>query len=143
MVLVARAMVQQAAYLIMDEPTANLDYGNQIRVLQAIRYLSEEEYGILMTSHNPDHAFLACSRTLLMRDGYVVCSGPPEETVTTETLTKLYATPVAVSPTEAFGRQFKACIPLMDSETVQEDVLGHGPCQGVSAERQERRSTCP
>ncbi len=135
MVLVARAMVQQAAYLIMDEPTANLDYGNQIRVLQAIRYLSEEGYGILMTSHNPDHAFLACSRTLLMRDGYVVCSGPPEETVTTETLTKLYATPVAVSPTEAFGRQFKACIPLMDSETVQEDVLGHGPCQGVSAER--------
>lgn len=85
-------------------------------MLQAIRYLSEEGYGILMTSHNPDHAFLACSRTLLMRDGYVVCSGPPEETVTTETLTKLYATPVAVSPTEAFGRQFNACIPLMDSE---------------------------
>lgn len=114
MVLVARAMVQQAKYLIMDEPTASLDYGNQIRVLRAIRYLAEEGFGVLMTSHNPDHAFLACSRSLLMRDGYVICSGAPEETVTTETLSKLYATPVAVSTASAFGKEFRTCIPMME-----------------------------
>lgn len=116
MVLVARAMVQQAKYLIMDEPTANLDYSNQIRILRAVRSLSKEGYGVLMTSHYPDHAFLACSHTLLMRDGYVMCTGRPEETVTSETLTRLYDTPVAVCETQAFDEKFRVCIPRMDTE---------------------------
>ena len=120
MVLVARAIVQQAKYLILDEPTANLDYSNQIRILRAIRTLAREGYGVLMTSHYPDHAFLACSRALLMRDGYVMCSGTPEETVTGESLTRLYNTPVAVSQAQAFGKEFQVCIPLMETG----DALG-------------------
>ena len=117
MVLVARAMVQQAQYLIMDEPTASLDYGNQIRVLRTVHMLAREGYGILMTTHNPGHAFLACSKAMLMRDGTVVRSGNPEETVTTESLTQLYATPVAVGITEVFGQSCKTCIPMMEFES--------------------------
>ena len=116
MVLVARAIVQQAKYLILDEPTANLDYSNQIRILRAIRSLAKEGYGVLMTSHYPDHAFLACSHTLLMRDGYVMCSGTPQETVTSESLTRLYGTPVAVSEAPVFDGMFKVCIPRMETE---------------------------
>ena len=116
MVLVARAIVQQAKYLILDEPTANLDYSNQIRILRAIRSLAKEGYGVLMTSHYPDHAFLACSHTLLMRDGYPMCSGTPQETVTSESLTRLYGTPVAVSEAPAFDGMFKVCIPRMETE---------------------------
>lgn len=116
MVLVARALVQQAEYLIMDEPTASLDYGNQIRVLRTIHMLAHEGYGILMTSHNPAHAFLACTKTLLMREGYVMRSGEPDATVTTESLTQLYATPVAVGEAQVFGRCCKTCIPLMEDK---------------------------
>lgn len=114
MVLVARAMVQQADYLIMDEPTANLDYSNQIRILGVIRELAKQGYGILMTTHSPDHAFLTSSRALLMRDGLVMAEGVPDGTVTTESLTGLYDTPVVVSEAEAAGERVKVCIPLLD-----------------------------
>ena len=113
MIMVARAVVQQAKYLIMDEPTANLDYSNQIKILRVIRKLSNDGYGILMTSHYPDHAFLACSRALLMKDGYVQEDGLPEDVVTTGSLTKLYDTEVYVTDAQAEGEQFRVCIPKM------------------------------
>ncbi|MDO9492717.1 ABC transporter ATP-binding protein [Acetobacterium sp.] len=116
MVLIARAMVQQAKILIMDEPTANLDYSNQIKMLQVIKSLAEQGYSILMTSHFPDHAFLACNRAVLMRDGYIMAQGLPEDIVNTENLTKLYATPVCVTEArlDFQDRMIKVCIPVMN-----------------------------
>lgn len=46
MVLIARALAQQADYLVMDEPTANLDYSNQVKILKVIRDLAKQGYGI-------------------------------------------------------------------------------------------------
>ena len=119
MVLIARALTQQADYLVLDEPTAALDYSNQVRILELIRRLSQEGYGILMTSHFPDHAFLCCSKAVLMREGHVMAFGSPKDCVTSENLTRLYHVPVEV--TEAVlenkytaGIQ-KVCIPLLQS----------------------------
>jgi iron complex transport system ATP-binding protein len=116
MVLVARALAQQAQILIMDEPTANLDYCNQIRMLQVIKALAKRGYSILMTSHFPDHAFLACNKAVLMRDGIVMAQGIPEAVVTTENLTKLYATPVSVTEArlEEQDKFIKVCVPVMN-----------------------------
>lgn len=115
MILVARALVQQSRILVMDEPTANLDYSNQVKILQVIRDLAEEGYAILMASHFPNHAFLACNKVALMRDGVIIAQGNPEDIVTTENLTRLYQTPVCV--TEAvlkFTRSVtKVCVPVM------------------------------
>ncbi|MEM1485089.1 ABC transporter ATP-binding protein [Oscillospiraceae bacterium PP1C4] len=115
MVLVARALAQQSGILVMDEPTANLDYGNQVKMLRVIKSLSEQGYTILMTSHFPDHAFLACSKVVLMRDGSIIAQGTPEETVTSESLTSLYQTPVRVTQTDISmdGHAVKVCVPLM------------------------------
>ena len=55
LVLIARALTQQTDYLLMDEPTSNLDFGNQIRVLKEIRKLADEGMGICLTSHYPEH----------------------------------------------------------------------------------------
>ena len=52
MVLIARAMVQEPEFLMMDEPTSNLDFGNQTRVLSRIRELSNMGIGILMITHH-------------------------------------------------------------------------------------------
>lgn len=60
MVLIARALTQEPDILIMDEPTSNLDFGNQVRVLKQISDLAKKGLAIVMTSHFPDHAFL-CS----------------------------------------------------------------------------------
>ncbi|MDD5605701.1 MAG: ABC transporter ATP-binding protein, partial [Dehalococcoidales bacterium] len=97
MVLVARAMAQQARIMVMDEPTANLDYCNQVKILQVISRLSEQGYSILMTTHFPDHAFLACSRVMLMRDGFIIACGTPDKVVTSDSLSDLYQTHVCVT----------------------------------------------
>lgn len=114
MVLVARALAQQAGLLVMDEPTANLDYGNQVKILKTIQSLAGEGYGILMTSHYPDHAFLACTRAVLMRGGRVMAEGAPAKAVTTQSLTALYETPVEVAEALAAQKSCKVCIPLLE-----------------------------
>lgn len=115
MVLVARALAQKSRILIMDEPTANLDYGNQVKILKIIKSLAEEGYSILMTSHFPDHAFLACTNVVLMRDGVIMAQGSPESIVTTENLTMLYQTPVCVAEAAVSKEALmtKVCVPLM------------------------------
>ena len=117
MVLVARALAQQSSILIMDEPTANLDFSNQIKILKAIKSLSREGYAILMTSHFPDHSFLACNKAVLMKEGYIIDSGHPKEVVTSKSLTELYGTEICVSDVEIYpeGKKTKVCIPLLDS----------------------------
>lgn len=115
MVLVARALAQQAELLVMDEPTANLDYHNQVKILTAIKHLASQGLAILMTSHYPDHAFLACSHVALMSGGLIVAQGNPDEVVTSESLTALYDTPVRVTQADVGGGvMVKTCIPLLD-----------------------------
>lgn len=114
MVLVARALAQEARLLVMDEPTANLDYHNQVKILAAIKHLAAQGLAILMTSHYPDHAFLACSTVALMSGGCVVDAGAPDDVVTSESLTALYDTPVHVARTDVGGVSIKTCIPLLD-----------------------------
>lgn len=114
MVLVARALAQQAKTLVMDEPTANLDYHNQVKILAAIKHLAGEGLRILMTSHYPDHAFLACSTVALMSGGRIQALGRPDDVVTSESLTALYDTPVCVTQARVGDEWFKTCIPLLD-----------------------------
>ena len=124
MVLVARALAQEAKYLIMDEPTANLDYHNQVKILTAVKYLATQGFGILMTSHYPDHAFLACSSVGLMKSGRIEAFGSPDEVVTTESLSKLYETPVHVIRAEVGTLSIKTCIPLLDENVFAQSTSG-------------------
>lgn len=60
LVLIARALTQHAPLLIMDEPTASLDFGNQIRVLEKINALRQQNRALIITTHHPQQAeFLA------------------------------------------------------------------------------------
>ncbi len=58
LVLIARALTQKPRILVMDEPTAALDFGNQLMVLSQIQKLAKRGLGIIMASHFPDHALL-------------------------------------------------------------------------------------
>lgn len=115
MILVARAIAQQAKILVMDEPTANLDYSNQVRILQIINKLAAQDYSIIMTTHYPDHAFLACNHVALMRNGRIVEQGAPYDVVITNNLTKLYQTPVYVTDVALPGANTtKVCVPIIN-----------------------------
>jgi iron complex transport system ATP-binding protein len=98
--LIARALAQQAKLLVMDEPTANLDYGNQIRVLSQVKQLSRQGYGIILSAHNPDHVFLFADRVLALHNNRIVASGVPAEALTEELITTLYGVPVRISRDE-------------------------------------------
>lgn len=90
MALVARALAQEPAILIMDEPTASLDYGNQIRVLEHIRQLGQNGIAILLSTHQPDHALRVADRVALFRDGAIHFCGAPQQAVTPQRLAWLY-----------------------------------------------------
>ncbi len=88
--LIARALAQQARILIMDEPCANLDYGNQVRLLQILRELAKEGYLILQSTHNPEHAFLFADQAMALVDGRIAGIGKPQHVLTRELLEQMY-----------------------------------------------------
>ena len=90
LVMVARALAQQPKWLVMDEPTANLDYGNMVRVISQIRSLQEKGYGIIMTTHAPDQAFLCEANVVLLRPDGKVEFGPASQVINERTMRDAY-----------------------------------------------------
>ncbi|MDR0439260.1 MAG: ABC transporter ATP-binding protein [Methanocalculaceae archaeon] len=110
--LIARALVQKAKILIMDEPTANLDYGNQFRVMCRISDLAGEGYSIILSTHNPDHAFLYANRTLMISGGRVIADGTPEEVLNAQLIKDVYGVDVHIEDYQYGSRRHKLCIPI-------------------------------
>lgn len=110
--LIARALASEAGYLVMDEPTANLDYGNQARVLEEIARLGQEGIGVLVSTHHPEHAFRIASRVLLLARGRLVAQGPTGATLTSAALSSLYGRPIEVAAvTLGDGTSQRICVP--------------------------------
>jgi ABC-type cobalamin/Fe3+-siderophores transport system ATPase subunit len=111
MVLIARALAQQARVLVLDEPTSNLDFGNQMRVLRHIKELAASGLGLLMTTHFPDFAFLCASRVALMKQGQILAIDRPENTLTQASLEEAYETPLRIVDG---GLGMKVVVPRMN-----------------------------
>ena len=94
--LIARALVTEAKAIVLDEPTANLDFGNQARVLAEIGRLRDDGIAVLLCTHDPDHALEIADRALLLREGKVLAQGPTATVLTGENLSALYGLPVKV-----------------------------------------------
>lgn len=95
--LIARALAQKSRILIMDEPTANLDYGNQFRVLKRIRQLSSDGYLVLLSTHNPEHALLYADMALVLKEGRAMFFGVPKDVLSPETIMKVYGVSVELN----------------------------------------------
>jgi iron complex transport system ATP-binding protein len=108
LVLIARALAQEAPILVMDEPTASLDFGNQTLVLARIRDLAAAGYGVLLSTHDPDHALLVAGRAVIMANGGLAAAGRTNDVITGEVLSRIYGTPVQVEETPSGQR---VCVP--------------------------------
>ena len=104
-VSIARALAQRPAFILMDEPTAHLDYGNQIKVLKTVRSLKEEGYGVILTTHNPDHALLLQDQVAILdRDG-ILSTGLSSSILKEQNLTELYGTELRLYYDERLRRE--------------------------------------
>ena len=92
--LIARALAQESPLLIMDEPTASLDFGNQSLILHEILRLKASGRSVLFCTHDPDHALQCADRALLLHEGNVLALGGPAEVVTAANLKTLYGVDV-------------------------------------------------
>jgi iron complex transport system ATP-binding protein len=90
------ALAQGATLLVLDEPTAGLDFGNQLRVLQQIETLAASGIGILFSTHDPDQALQCADQALLLRPGGLLCSGAPDAVLNRDNLRELYGVELEV-----------------------------------------------
>src|SRR5207302_8740466 len=94
LVLLARALAQEPQFVVLDEPTASLDFGNQGKVMREIRALAAAGHGVLFTTHDPNHALRAADRAYLLRAGICLAVGPVAAVLTVGQLEELCGTGV-------------------------------------------------
>jgi len=119
--LIARALVQDTPTIVLDEPTASLDFGNQMHILEVIRSLASDGRAVVLTTHTPDHAFFCASDVALLQGGRVLAHGKPEDVVTGEHLSTLYGIDVQVAEITTGpspGDRRRVCVPLLRASSV-------------------------
>lgn len=114
--LLARALAQSAPLMVMDEPTASLDFGNQVKVLERIVELARSGIGVLLSTHDPDQAFLLGDRVALLHQGKLAAIGPPHEVLTPAALHMLYGVDVAIANVgDARLGERPVCVPRIEA----------------------------
>jgi iron complex transport system ATP-binding protein len=102
--LLARALAQEPQFIVLDEPTASLDFGNQGRVLREIQALKAAGHGVLFTTHDPNHAMRAADRVYLLRQGTRIAEGATGAMLERSRLEALYGAPVELIADRDDGR---------------------------------------
>jgi len=103
LVLLARALAQEPRFVVLDEPTASLDFGNQGKVMREIRALAAAGHGVLFTTHDPNQALKLADRAYLLRDGARIAEGKVGEVLTQNNLEALYGAPIRTLTDGASG----------------------------------------
>lgn len=114
LVLIARALAQESPLLIMDEPTASLDFGNQTLILNEILRLKASGKSVVFSSHDPDHGLQCADRALLLHRGNVLALGLPRAVVTASNLKTLYGVDIDLIEGPLRGQIF--CRPALHAD---------------------------
>ncbi|MDR3393747.1 MAG: ABC transporter ATP-binding protein [Parasulfuritortus sp.] len=116
LVLIARALAQESRILVMDEPTSNLDYGNQIKVMAQVRRVAASQgVGVILTTHYPNHAFQYATRALVIDSDKRYALGGPNEVVTEHYLRHTYRVETEIHEVASrAGGASRMCVPVHD-----------------------------
>lgn len=107
MTMLARALTQDTPLILMDEPTAHLDFYNELLFLETVESLvRDKRITVLMATHAPDHAFHlqaagASTRVAVMKDGKIERTGTPDNVLTADTLQDVFKIDGLVTQIEA------------------------------------------
>lgn len=94
--MVARALAVEPELLVLDEPESNLDFRNQMLVLDVIGRLVDRGLSVVVNTHFPAHAVELSDRVLLLPRGEAPIFGPTAQTITEENLTRLFGVRVRI-----------------------------------------------
>ncbi|MCF6463138.1 ABC transporter ATP-binding protein [Clostridium sp. Cult1] len=111
LVKIAQALAQQSEIIIMDEPTNNLDFSNQIVMLGHLKEWIREGVTVIMATHCPEHAFLYGTKALLVKDKKVVEIDNPKENLKEKDLIELYNVDLKIIEIDSKDKASKICIP--------------------------------
>lgn len=115
LVMLARAIAQEATFLMLDEPTAHLDFGKQLKTLEMVETMKKKGVGVIITTHNPDHAFLIADKVAIMNHRTFVAVGNPNDVITEENLRDIYDVDVRIR--NVFQHlERKVCVPMRKND---------------------------
>ncbi|RKJ50752.1 ABC transporter ATP-binding protein [bacterium 1XD42-54] len=113
MVLIARALAAQPDILILDEPESNLDFKNQLIILETMKRLaSEEKLCCIFNTHYPDHALKIADRALLLDKNGTSIFGRTEEIINRENMRQAFEVDVCISNLKNEEGEFLSVVPL-------------------------------
>ena len=100
---IARALAQRPQALILDEPTASLDVGHEMTILELLRASADTGMTVLLITHGLDAAAQFADRMLLLSRGRAAAEGTPREVMNEETLSEVYEWPLTVNQDPSTG----------------------------------------
>ena len=112
MVLIARALAAEPELLILDEPESNLDFRNQLIVLETLTRLAGEGMAVLFNTHYPDHALTRAAKSLLLFRGGESVFGDTAEVVTEDSIGRAFGVEAVIREFETPGSVYRSILPL-------------------------------
>ena len=122
MVLIARALASEPQVLILDEPESNLDFKNQLVVLNAMTKLAERGMACIFNTHYPAHALQRANKSLILSRGGKYIFGSTPSVVTEENIRKAFGVEAIIGEIETPGNILKNVIPLQIAKDVPDEI---------------------
>ncbi len=97
-VRIARALAQEPAALVLDEPASALDVRHEMEVMELVRTLVDDGIACLLISHHLNLSARFADRLILLRQGRQVAAGTPAEVMTEAVVSQVFDWPVAIEP---------------------------------------------
>ena len=121
MVLIARALASEPEILILDEPESNLDFKNQLIVLDTITKLAQKGMACIFNTHYPEHALQRSHKALLLSKGGEYRFGDTADVVTEANIQKAFGVRAIIGEVETPEKILRSVTPLAVTECHQED----------------------
>ena len=116
MVLIARALASNPQLLILDEPESNLDFRNQLIVLDAMSKLAEEGMACIFNTHYPAHALQRAHQSLILSKGGDCIVGATGRVITEDNIRMAFGVNAVIGEVETPQSELKNVMPLSLAE---------------------------